>query len=81
MSHPFKGSPSLPFDIISNPKPAPEKEDVHKALAELPEPRKHYKWYYSTSPAAAEMDNPQPDLHGGRGSHYSLKIKRAVVDR
>ncbi|KAN0089465.1 epoxide hydrolase 2 [Hyaloscypha variabilis] len=73
MSHPFKGSPSLPFDIISNPKPAPEKEDVHKALAELPEPRKHYKWYYSTSPAAAEMDNPQPDLHDFLRGYFHLK--------
>ncbi|PMD32850.1 epoxide hydrolase 2 [Hyaloscypha variabilis F] len=73
MSHPFKGSPSLPFDIISNPKPAPEKEDVHKALAELPEPRKHYKWYYSTSPAAAEMDNPQPDLDDFLRGYFHLK--------
>jgi pimeloyl-ACP methyl ester carboxylesterase len=73
MSHPFKGSPALPFDTVSNPKPEPEREDVHKALAELPEPRKHYKWYYSTSPAAAEMDNPKEDLHDFLRGYFHLK--------
>ncbi|KAK6580341.1 hypothetical protein PZA11_007363 [Diplocarpon coronariae] len=45
MSHPFKGSPSLPFNTISKPTAAaatPSK-DIHQALAELPEPRKHYQ--------------------------------------
>ncbi|KAE9365410.1 epoxide hydrolase 2 [Stipitochalara longipes BDJ] len=73
MSHPFKGSPSLPFDILSNPKPAQEKEDVHKALAGLPEPRKHYKWYYSTRRAAAEMDNPKEDLHDFLRGYFHIK--------
>ncbi len=73
MSHPFKGSPSLPFNTVSNPKPAPEKEDVHKALAGLPEPRKHYKWYYSTSPAAAEMDDPKEGLHDFLRGYFYLK--------
>lgn len=44
MSHPFKGTPSLPFDIVSHPPPPPKQYDVQKPLAELPEPRKHYKW-------------------------------------
>jgi len=73
MSHPFKGSPVLPFDTVSNPKPEPEREDVHKALAELPEPWKHYKWYYSTCPAAAEMDNPKEDLHEFLRGYFHLK--------
>jgi pimeloyl-ACP methyl ester carboxylesterase len=73
MSHPFKGSPSLPFDIVSNPKPTQEKQDIHKALTELPEPRKHYKWYYSTSTAAAEMDNPKEDLHDFLRGYFHLK--------
>lgn len=73
MSHPFKGSPTLPFDIVSNPKPALEKEDLQKALAEIPEPRKHYKWYYSTSPAAAEMDNPKENLHDFLRGYFHLK--------
>ena len=73
MSHPFKGIPSLPFNIASNPPPLPQKDDVHKALAELPRPRKHYKWYYSTAPAASEMDNPKDDLHTFLRGYFHLK--------
>lgn len=73
MSHPFKGSPTLPFDTVFNPKATPAKEDVHKALTELPEPRKHYKWYYSTKPAAAEMDNPKEELHDFLRGYFHLK--------
>ena len=73
MSHPFKGSPSLPFDTVSNPQPAAQKEDVHKALANLPHPRKAYKWYYSSKPAAAEMDNPKGELHNFLRGYFYLK--------
>jgi pimeloyl-ACP methyl ester carboxylesterase len=73
MSHPFKGIPSLPFDILSNPAPPEQNEDIHKALASLPEPRKHYKWYYSTRPAAHEMDNQKQDLHTFLRGYFHLK--------
>lgn len=74
MSHPFKGSPSLPFDTVSHPSPnLSTKEDLHKALAELPQPRKHYKWYYSTGPAADEMDHPKEDLHNFLRGYFHLK--------
>ncbi|KAF8858802.1 alpha/beta-hydrolase [Acephala macrosclerotiorum] len=73
MSHPFQGVPTLPFNTVADPKPLQEKVDVHKALAELPEPRKHYKWYYSTSPAAEEMDNPKQDLHEFLRGYFYLK--------
>jgi len=73
MSHPFKGSPNLPFDTIRNPPNPSEKEDVHKALAELPNPRKAYKWYYSSAPAAAEMDNPKEDLNKFLRGYFHLK--------
>ncbi|KAF4634672.1 hypothetical protein G7Y89_g3436 [Cudoniella acicularis] len=73
LSHPFKGSPSLPFDIVSHPPESTPKEDVHKALAELPEPRKHYKWYYSTPPAAEEMVNPKAELHQFLRGYFHLK--------
>ena len=72
MSHPFKGSPSLPFDTVSNHPQSATKDNVHKALAELPEPRKHYKWYYSTHPAASEMENPKSMHHFLRG-YFHLK--------
>ncbi|TVY28570.1 Epoxide hydrolase A [Lachnellula hyalina] len=63
MSHPFSGSPSLPFATTS---PAynspPPKPSIHSALANLPEPRQHYKWYYSSPRAASEMDDtPKAD--------------------
>lgn len=73
MSHPFIGSPSLPFDTISNPPKPTEKEDVHKALSELPEPRKHYRMYYSTSRAASEMDNPKEELQKFLRGYFHLK--------
>jgi pimeloyl-ACP methyl ester carboxylesterase len=73
MSHPFKGIPSLPFNILSNPSPPPQKDGVLKALAELPQPRKHYKWYYSTAAAASEMDDPKEDLHTFLRGYFYLK--------
>ncbi|MCJ1404643.1 hypothetical protein MMC11_007869 [Xylographa trunciseda] len=54
MSHPFKGSPTLPFDVSSRTESTP-KRDIHHDLANLPNPRKHYKWYYSTRDANTEM--------------------------
>jgi pimeloyl-ACP methyl ester carboxylesterase len=78
MSHPFKGSPTLPFNTVFNSTKLhnmnpPEKEDIHKALAELPEPRKAYKWYYASSPAAFEMDNPREELHSFLRGYFHLK--------
>ena len=73
MSHPFKGLPPLPFDIVSNPQPPVQTEDIHKALAELSEPRKAYKWYYSSAPAAHEMDNPKEELHTFLRGYFHLK--------
>lgn len=73
MSHPFKGSPNLPFNIVSNPPPAAEKQDIHQALASLPGPRKAYKWYYATKPAADEMDNPREGLHEFLRGYFFLK--------
>ncbi len=72
MSHPFQGSPTLPFNTISNPPKRVEKKDVQQALAELPQPRKHYKWYYSTKAAAGEM-NPQDGLHDFLRGYFHLK--------
>lgn len=73
MSHPYREAPTLPFDIISNPQPSVEKEDIHKALANLPQARKHYQWYYSTAPAAMEMNNPNEELHKFLRGYFHLK--------
>lgn len=73
MSHPSKGSPTLPFNTVAAPQPPSGKEDIHEALANLPQPRKHYKWYYSTAPAAGEMDSPKEGLHGFLRGYFHLK--------
>lgn len=74
MSHPFKGSPILPFATTSPSytPPAP-KPDIQAELASLPSPRKHYKWYYSSAPAAHEMDNPKADTHTFLRGYFHLK--------
>ncbi|CAG8949021.1 hypothetical protein HYFRA_00002149 [Hymenoscyphus fraxineus] len=73
MSHPFKGAPPLPSAPNSTSAPGGKKEDVHQALASLDPPRKHYKWYYSTLPAASEMLNPKEDLHTFLRGYFHLK--------
>jgi len=75
MSHPFKGTPSLPFDTVSSgpSDQPPVRQDIQKELANLPEPRKHYKLYYSTENAAAEMENPQDTLREFLRGYYHLK--------
>src|SRR3981081_1581607 len=46
MSAPFAGPPALPFNTADT-SPAREADDpVHRELAALPRPRKHYQWYY-----------------------------------
>src|ERR1700686_4635230 len=60
MSAPFSGPPPLPFDTADAP-PKPKREDpVHRELAALPRPRKHYQWYYSTREANADMPHARP---------------------
>src|SRR3979490_2953493 len=55
MSAPFAGPPPLPFSTADAP-PRPKPDDpVHRELAALPRPRKHYQWYYSTRQANADM--------------------------
>src|SRR5215475_6536022 len=55
MSAPFGPPPSLPFNIANKP-PRPASEDpVHRDLAALLRPRKHYQWYYSTREADGDM--------------------------
>ena len=73
MSHPFAGLPNLPFDIVRNPTMPKPVENVHKALAELSYPRKHYKWYYSTEPANHEMTEPKEGMHAFLKGYFYLK--------
>src|SRR4051795_6935253 len=55
MSAPFAGPPPLPFDTANAPPRSKLDDPVHRELAALPRPRKHYRWYYSTPQANANM--------------------------
>jgi pimeloyl-ACP methyl ester carboxylesterase len=73
MSAPFAGPPALPFNTSDAP-PAPKREDpVHRELAALPRPRKHYQWYYSTRPANADMHRAPQGVHDFLRAYYHHK--------
>lgn len=76
MSHPFKGSPSLPFNTgneQTDHEDKHEQPDIHEALAKLSNPRKHYKWYNSTKPAATDWVNPAQGLQSFLRGYIHLK--------
>src|SRR4030088_1787320 len=73
MSAPFAGPPPVPFDTANAP-PRPKLDDpVHRELAALPRPRKHYQWYYSTRQANAEMHRAPQGVHGFLRAYYHHK--------
>ena len=73
MSAPFTGPPSLPFAVADRPaKPAAE-DPVHRELAALARPRKHYQWYYSTRAANADMHQAPQGLHDFLRAYYHHK--------
>src|SRR6201996_9159080 len=73
MSAPFAGPPPLPFDTADKPA-APKREDpMHRRLAALPRPRKHYQWYYSTREADADMHHAPQGLHDFLRGYYHHK--------
>ncbi len=74
MSAPFAGPPALPFDTDRNAanKPAPP-ADIHKDLAALKRPRKHYQWYYATREAEPDMLNAPQGLLAFFRAYYHHK--------
>jgi pimeloyl-ACP methyl ester carboxylesterase len=73
MSAPFAGPPRLAFDTADAP-PRPRPEDpVHRELAALPRPRKHYQWYYSTREANADMHQAPQGVHDFLRAYYHHK--------
>jgi pimeloyl-ACP methyl ester carboxylesterase len=67
MSAPFAGAPQLAFDTADAPPQLKREDPVHRELAALPRPRKHYHWYYSTREANADM------WHAPQGVHDFLR--------
>jgi pimeloyl-ACP methyl ester carboxylesterase len=73
MSAPFAGPPALPFNTaVEALKPKPE-DPVHRELAGLPRPRKHYQWYYSTREANADMHRAPQGVHDFLRAYYHHK--------
>jgi pimeloyl-ACP methyl ester carboxylesterase len=73
MSAPFAGPPQLAFGTVDAP-PRPKPDDpVHRELAALPRPRKHYQWYYSTREANADMHRAPQGVHDFLRAYYHHK--------
>lgn len=68
MSAPFAGSASVLFG-----SDAPVTTDIHTALAQLPRPRKHYQWYYSTPEANDNMRHCPQGLFDFMRAYYHHK--------
>jgi pimeloyl-ACP methyl ester carboxylesterase len=73
MSAPFAGPPPLPFNTSDEPAAAKPEDPVHRELAALPRPRKHYQWYYSTREANADMHRAPQGVHDFLRAYYHHK--------
>jgi pimeloyl-ACP methyl ester carboxylesterase len=73
MSAPFAGPPPLPFNTADGPAKPPQQDPVHRELAALPRPRKHYQWYYSTREANADMHRAPQGVHDFLRAYYHQK--------
>jgi pimeloyl-ACP methyl ester carboxylesterase len=73
MSAPFGGPPPLPFDTADAAAKPPAEDPVHRELAALPRPRKHYQWYYSTRAANADMHHAPQGVHDFLRAYYHHK--------
>jgi pimeloyl-ACP methyl ester carboxylesterase len=73
MSAPFAGPPKLPFNTVDTPAKQPAEDHVHRELAALPRPRKHYQWYYSTREANADMHRAPQGVHDFLRAYYHHK--------
>jgi pimeloyl-ACP methyl ester carboxylesterase len=69
MSHPHHSPPTPPFPET----PSKPTLDIQAELRSLDPPRKHYKWYNSSSPAAEHWDNPQQGLETYLRGYFHLK--------
>jgi pimeloyl-ACP methyl ester carboxylesterase len=73
MSAPFAGPPALPFNTADAPSKPKFDDPVHRELAALPRPRKHYQWYYSTREANADMHRAPQGVHDFLRAYYHHK--------
>lgn len=64
MSAPFAGPPRAGATVT---------DDIHRALAALPRPRKHYQWYYSTREANDTMQYCTQGVHTFLRAYFHMK--------
>ncbi|KAI4203764.1 MAG: hypothetical protein LQ350_001590 [Teloschistes chrysophthalmus] len=70
MGHPFFGIPTA--EEKSRPSPFDPPSNLKEDLAKLPQPKKHYRHYYSTASASAEM-SPPSGMKEFLGGYFHLK--------
>ena len=74
MSAPFPGPPRIPFDRTGGgAPPAPALDTVHRDLAALARPRKHYQWYYSSASADLDMRECAQGVHDFLRAYFHHK--------
>jgi pimeloyl-ACP methyl ester carboxylesterase len=73
MSAPFAGPPQIALSTADTPLPPKREDPVHRELAALPRPRKHYHWYYSTREANADMWHAPQGVHDFLRAYYHHK--------
>src|SRR5580704_9188194 len=73
MSAPFAGPPQIALNTADTSPPPKREDPVHRELAALPQPRKHYHWYYSTREANADMTRAPQGVHDFLRAYYHHK--------
>src|SRR6185369_9482991 len=73
MSAPFGGPPALPLNTVDDPVKPAAPDLIHRELAALPRPRKHYQWYYSTREANNNMHRAPQGVHDFLRAYYHHK--------
>jgi pimeloyl-ACP methyl ester carboxylesterase len=73
MSAPFSGPPALPVGGAGEVSETARPANIRDALAQLPRPRKHYQWYYSTRQANADMWHCPQGVHAFLRAYFHMK--------
>lgn len=75
MSAPFSGTPGIPFNTANRKeeKKVTKGIDIHKSLAALERPRKHYQWYYTTREANDNMQFCSQGIHDFLRAYFHFK--------
>lgn len=73
MSAAFAGAPVLPKGTAGQPPDRAPVTGLPEALAALPRPRQHYRWYYSTRAANGDMWRCPQGVHDFLRAYFHFK--------